>query len=120
LYVGIEPGEIFVGGGLYMPTGDQLKAIRHAMATEPGEYLAVVHEKRFKRVFGHIEGEKLSRAPLGYPTDHPMLDHLRYKQFYVGKVMDESPCLRARFSDTVVSIFEDTMPLVRWLVNAIS
>ncbi len=120
LYLGIEPGEIFVGGGLYMPTGDQIKAIRYAIATQPKPFLSVVNDKRFKRVFGQVEGERLSRAPLGYPTDHPMLDHLRYKQFYVGKVMDDTACLKPRFADAVVSVFEDTMPLVRWLANVTS
>lgn len=120
LYVGIEPGEIFVGGGLYLPTGDQLKAIRRAIATDPGEFLAVVNNKKFKRVFGELEGEKLLRAPLGFPKDHPMLDYLRYKQLYVGKILEDSACLKGRFSDTVVSVFEVTMPLVRWLAKAVS
>ena len=120
LYVGIEPGEIFVGGGLYLPTGDQLKAIRRAIATEPVEFLGVVNGKRFKRVFGELEGGKLLRAPLGFPKNHPMLDYLRYTQFYVGKVLGDSACLKNRFSDTVVSVFEDTMPLVRWLAKTVS
>lgn len=117
LYLGIEPGEIFIGGGLYMPTGEQLKAIRHAIAHQPEEFLAVVTSKRFKKEFGEIEGEKLQKAPLGYPKDHPMIEHLRYKQFYVGKILDHSPCLKPDFVDTVAAVFADTMPLVRWLLR---
>lgn len=120
LYVGIEPGEIFIGGGLYLPTGDQLKAIRRAIVARPEEFLALVNDGRFKKEFGEIEGEKLSRAPLGYPKDHPMLEYLRYKQLYVGKVYEDTACLKPRFADTVVAVFNDTMPLVRWLVSAIT
>jgi uncharacterized protein (TIGR02453 family) len=119
LYVGIEPGEIFIGGGLYMPTAEHLKAIRKSIATYPEEFLAVVENTRFKKEFGGIEGERLQKAPLGYPKDHPMIDHLRYKQFYVGKEYDDSPCLKPGFADIVSSVFTFTMPLVRWLVNAI-
>jgi uncharacterized protein (TIGR02453 family) len=118
LYLGIAPGEIFIGGGVYMPTGDQLKAIRKAMVERPDEYLAVVQNRRFKKEFGGIQGEKLAKAPLGYPKDHPMIEHLKHKQFFVGKEYnDESICLKPRFLGLAVQVLTDTMPLVRWLAN---
>lgn len=115
LYLGIEPGQIFIGGGLYMPDGDQLKSIRRAIVTHPDEFLAVVENKRFKKEFGEIEGEKLQKAPLGFPKDHPMIEHLRHKQFFVGKTLDESAGYQKKFVATIAGIFRDTMPLVRWL-----
>jgi uncharacterized protein (TIGR02453 family) len=118
LYVGIEPGEIFIGGGLYMPWGEQLKSIRRSIAEHPEEYLAVVGAQRFKKRFGGIQGEKLSKAPLGYPKDHPMIEHLRNKQFFVGIEPALSVCHTARFLTLTADAFIDTMPLVRWLVRA--
>lgn len=119
LYVGIEIGEIFIGGGLYMPSGDQLKAIRKSIAGRPDDYLAVVQEPAFKRMFGHVMGEKLQKAPLGYPKDHPMIEHLRLKQFYVGKILEEDECLKPKFLDTVTRVLIQTMPLVQWLRKAV-
>ncbi len=120
LYVGIEPGQIFVGGGLYMPAGDQLKAIRRSMVDDPERFLTVVETPRFKGQFGEIEGEKLQKAPLGFPKEHPMIEHLKHKQFFVGKVYDDDACLKPRFANVVASVFEDCMPLVRWLAKSIS
>jgi len=120
LYLGIEPGEIFVGGGLYMPAGDQLKAIRQSMVNDPERFLAVVETPRFRNQFGEIEGEKLQKAPLGFPKDHPMIEHLKHKQFYVGKVYEDGICLKPRFANVVASVFEDCMPLVRWLAKSSS
>jgi uncharacterized protein (TIGR02453 family) len=119
LYVGLEPGEVFVGGGLYMPSGEQLKAIRKSIVDRQDDFLAVVENKRFKKEFGGIEGETLQKAPLGFPKDHPMIEHLKHKQFFVGKEWsDESICHRPKFLDTVVQVFADAMPLVRWLASA--
>jgi uncharacterized protein (TIGR02453 family) len=118
LYVGIEPGEIWVGGGLYMPLGPQLKAIRNAMVRDPEAWLGVAENRRFKSVYGGIDGEKLVKAPLGYPKDHPLIEHLRHKQFYAGKLLEDSACLSPRFLGTVEKIFVDILPLVRWLVQA--
>ena len=119
LYLGIEPGEIYVGGGLYMPSGDQLKAIRAAMVSRPDDFLAVVENKKFKKEFGGIEGEMLQKAPLGYPKDHPMIEHLRHKQFYAGLELKDSACLRPQFLEEVALVLTDVMPLVRWLAGAV-
>ncbi len=118
LYVGIEPGEIWAGGGLYMPVGPQLKAIRSAIVGDPDAWLAVVGDRRFRNVYGGIDGEKLVHAPLGYSRDHPLIEHLRHKQFYAGRVLPDTACLAPRFLDTVEKVFIDILPLVRWLAHA--
>ena len=121
LYVGIEPGSVFVGGGMYMPWGDQLKAIRKSIVEKPDELLAVVEDKRFKKVFGGIMGENLQKAPLGYPKDHPMIEHLKHKQWFVGKEWDdESICYSKKFARTTADLLIETMPLVRWLMAIVA
>ncbi|HTY57914.1 MAG TPA: DUF2461 domain-containing protein [Bacteroidota bacterium] len=120
LYVGVGTDEVWIGGGLYMPTGEQLKAIRRSIADSPDEYLAVVRSPRFRKKLGGIQGEMLSRAPLGYRPDHPMIEHLRHKQFFAGVELDERACTAPRFLETVAVVFTDTMPLVRWLARAVS
>jgi len=120
LYVGIDPGEIFIGGGIYMPWGEQLKAIRRSIAERPEGYLAVVESQRFKKRFGGIMGETLAKAPLGYPKDHPMIEHLRHKQFFAGVEPQEAACHSPRFLNTVADVFTDAMPLIRWLARVTS
>jgi uncharacterized protein (TIGR02453 family) len=120
LYVGIEPGEIFIGGGIYMPSGEQLKGIRRMIADRPDEFLAVVGSPAFRRRFGGILGEKLSKAPLGYPRDHRMISYLQYKQFYVGVELEDKACRNRRFLDTVIRTFNDALPFVRWIAAASS
>lgn len=121
LYVGIEPGSVFIGGGLYMPDGGQLKAIRTAIIGKTEEFLEIVEDVRFKKQFGGIMGEKLIKAPLGFAKDDPMIEHLRHKQFFVGKEYDdEAIVFRPRFLDTVVKVFTDSMPLIRWLAKAVA
>jgi len=118
LYVGVGTDEVFAGGGLYMPSGVQLKAIRKNIAEKPDDYLAVVADRRFTRRFGGIQGDVLSRAPLGYRPDHPMIEHLRHKQYFAGVEFREKDCLAASFAERVAQTFADTMPLVRWILRA--
>jgi len=118
LYLGIEPGEIYVGGGLYMPTGPQLKKIRQSMAARPDDFLDIVTNARFRKEFGGIEGDRLQRAPLGYPPNHPMIEYLKHRQFYIGKEYGDAVCRRANFLETVVAVYEMCLPFVRWLKDA--
>lgn len=116
-YLGIAPGDIFVGGGLYIPNGAQLKKIRHAIATRSDEYVGIIESKRFKKIFGPIGGEKLQRAPLGYAPDHPMIEHLRNKQFFVGVQFPDGACMKKSFAATAANTMREALPLVRWLIE---
>lgn len=118
-YVHIEPGQVFLGGGLYMPDGDQLKKIRKAIATRSKEFLSIVEGKSFTKRFGKLEGEKLSRAPKGYEPTHPMAEWLKFKQFFVGEEWAESKCYKESFVREVATSFEAAAPLVRFLNEAI-
>jgi uncharacterized protein (TIGR02453 family) len=118
-YLHIEPGEVFLGGGIYMPDNDQLKNIRRAIANQPERFLSIVGDAKFKKLFGVIEGEKLQREPKGYEPDHPMIEWLKYKQFFVGVEWEESRCLKERFVSEATGVFEAATPLVRFLNEAI-
>lgn len=119
LYVGIEPGEVFIGGGLYMPSGDQLKKIRKAIVDDAEAFLAIVRSRQFRGALGGIQGDVLQRAPLGYDPDHPLIEHLKHKQFYVGVESGHEPALKPAFQGTVVRVFRQCMPFIRWLSAAV-
>ena len=118
-YVHIEPGVIYVGGGIYMPSSDQLKKIRHAIAEQSKEFLSIVQSKTFKKTFDKLEGEKLQRAPLGYPVDHPMIEWLKHKSFFTGVEWGEKECSSAKFVNSIMLVYKDLLPLIRFLNKAL-
>ena len=118
-YLHIEPGEVYAGAGIYMPAGDQLKKIRRAIADRSDEFLEIVTDRSFAKMFGGLEGETLVRVPAGYGQDHPMAKYLKHKHFFVGRSWPEDQCLKARFVDDVASTFEKATPLVKFLNQAI-
>jgi uncharacterized protein (TIGR02453 family) len=119
-YVHIEPKLIYVGGGIYMPNGDQLKAIRAAIAQKEKEFRGIVEEKSFVKKYGGLEGEKLQRAPLGYPPDHPMIEWLKHKSFYTGVEWKVAECRNEKFVGKVMGVYKDLLPLIRFLNRALT
>lgn len=118
-YLHIEPGEVYAGAGIYMPAGDQLKKIRSAIAERSDEFLEIITDRAFVKIFGGLEGETLVRVPAGYSPDHPMAQYLKHKHFFVGCSWPEGKCFTARFVDDVAKTFERATPLVRFLNQAI-
>jgi uncharacterized protein (TIGR02453 family) len=117
-YVHVAPGEVFIGGGIYMPDNDQLKKIRKAIAERSDDFSAVLNDKKFKKMFGSLQGEKLSRMPKGYAENHPMVEWLKFKQFFVGFEWKEELCYKKEFLKKSAEAFKVCTPLIRFLNEA--
>ncbi len=114
-YLHIAPGEVFLGGGIYMPDNDQLKKIRKTIAEQSKEFLAIMNKPSFKKMFGTINGQKLSRPPKGFEPDHPMIEWLKMKQFFTGIEMKEEVCYKKNFAVTIATHCKELAPLVNFL-----
>jgi uncharacterized protein (TIGR02453 family) len=117
-YLQIMPGEVFIGGGIYMPDNDQLKKIRNAIAGQSKEFLSIINKPSFKKMFPAISGEKLTRPPKGFPPDHPMIEWLKMKQFFTGLELKEDICYRKDLSVVIAKYCKELAPLVDFMNKA--
>ncbi len=118
-YLHIEPGEVYLGGGMYMPSNEDLQKIRNAIANFPEKFLSIICSKDFKKYFGTIEGEKLQRVPKNFSPEHKMAEWLKMKQFFISHTTAEDECYKNSFVKQVSDVFKKTMPLVSFLNEAI-
>src|SRR5688572_10484399 len=66
LYLEVNPGWVWMGGGFYAPETAHLVRIReHISATHP-ELHRLVHAAPFRRAAGTLDGEVLTRVPRGF------------------------------------------------------
>jgi uncharacterized protein (TIGR02453 family) len=115
LYIEIAPQWVWIGGGLYMPSTPELQAIReHITATHPRLH-KVVTGAPFRKQVGALEGERLTRVPRGYASDHPAAHYLQFKQFLAGREYDAEFATSRRFYPELLSVFRAVAPLVRFL-----
>jgi len=115
-YVEISLDGLFFGAGLHQPAPDQLEGIRRAI-----DQPKLV--KSLKQAIGHAEAgglalnePVLTRAPRGYPADHPELDLLRRKSLTVSKRHELRTWLhKPDCGRRVRAHLEAAAPLVAWL-----
>jgi uncharacterized protein (TIGR02453 family) len=119
-YFHFAPGEVFTGGGVWMPPRPALNRIREAIADDPEGFAAIVRTPGFTRRFGGLESEHmLTRMPRGYEADHPAAEWLRHQSFTAGRSLDESLLGSPKLVDALMKDFAMILPLVRW-INAAS
>jgi uncharacterized protein (TIGR02453 family) len=119
LYLEVAPAWVWVGGGLYMPSAADLRTIREHIAGQHRRLHRIVTGPMFRRAVGALEGERLSRVPRGYPSDHPAAEYLRFKQFLAGRQFEAEFATSARFYPQLLQIFKAVVPLVRFLNAAL-
>jgi uncharacterized protein (TIGR02453 family) len=119
LYFEIAPRWVWMGGGMYMPGAQDLQAIRARIAETHPRLHRIATAAPFRRYFGELGGEILTRVPRGYAADHVAAGYLRYKQFLAGRERDAELATSPRFYRELLDAFRAAAPLVKFLNEAL-
>jgi uncharacterized protein (TIGR02453 family) len=111
-YLHLEPGSVFMGAGLWHPTGPTLNAIRSAIIDNSARWREVSRELE-------LGGESLKRGPRGIDPDHPLIDDLKRKDFVTFVNSTQAAACKRGFLERFVTTCRDAAPLVRFLTEAV-
>lgn len=118
-YFHIETEESFVGGGLYMPPSEPLKAVRKHLAENAEEFLEIINQPSFKKIYPVMYDDKLKTAPKGFPKDHEYIDLLRYKSFVFSKLLSRKDIQGEKYIQIMVEACRQLYPINHFLNNAV-
>ena len=116
-YFHLQPGEIYVGGGVWHPETSWLTAFRQGLVADYDKFRDIVEAPRFMATFGEIgdDGESLKRVPPGYPADHPAADLFRKKNVTFGRRLADKDATSPDLPAVIAESFEIGTPLLRYL-----
>ena len=119
-YFHLEPGENFVGGGLWMPMAPDLNKVRQEIDYCFKEFASILKKPAFKTTYGDMDNSmKLVRPPKGFEIDNPALEYLKLKSFVVTRVVKDAELTDKHLIKNVVKDFKTIAPLVHFLNRAI-
>jgi uncharacterized protein (TIGR02453 family) len=116
-YFHLEPGGIFVGGGMWHPAPARLAAWRNAVATNPAPVHAAVEEPGFVATFGAVDGDRLKRAPTGFSPDHPDIELLKLKDVVFSRPLSDGDVLAADLPARIAETLASAVPVLRLLAG---
>ena len=122
-YFHLEPGNSFVGGGLWMPEAPTLKAVRQEIDYNWEEFQSIIQAKDFKKVFTIVykgTDVSLSTVPKGYEKDNPAIDYLKLKSFIAETSITDEELTTASLHKKTVAAFEALQPLLHFINRAVA
>ena len=120
LYFEIAGGWVYAGGGIYMPEPATVQLLREHVAEHHRALARIVSAREFRRMFGDLRGDRLTRMPRGFPADHPAGEFLKYRQMLAGREWPASFASSPRFYAELLRTFRALAPLIRFLTAPIA
>ncbi len=118
-YLHVQPGESFIGGGVWMPEAERLGKIRQEIDYNFEGFKKIVESKDFKKLFGGLDTEgKLARPPKNYSPENPAVEYLKLKSYIAGIKLSDKETLSDKYATKVVSTFKKMNPLITFLNQA--
>jgi uncharacterized protein (TIGR02453 family) len=115
LYFEVAAGWVWAGGGMWAPQAPQLHRVREHIANTYPEIKRVSKASAFRRTFGQLQGDRLTRVPRGFTKDDPAAEYLKHYRFVAGREFPATLATTADFYPTLLRTFKALMPLIRFL-----
>jgi len=121
-YFHCEPGQSFVGGGLWMPMPEDLKKVRQEIDYCFDEFSKIISNKRFKTVYGGLykgEDMSLSRPPKGYEDTNPAIEFIKLKSFIAMQQLNEQDLTNEMLAKKITDAFATLQPMIKFINRAL-
>lgn len=122
-YIHLEPGNSFVGGGLWMPMAPELAKLRQEIDYNFPDFKKIVQSASFKKMYGTLDMSSemsLSRVPKGYENNHPAAEFLKLKSFVATKALSDKEVQQEDLKKMILSAFSALHPLIDFINEGIS
>lgn len=119
-YFHFEPGEMYVGGGMWQMERPRLEAFRAVVRDDPDRVRAALETSAFVAWFGDTHGhDELKRVPPGYPQEHPLAHMFRWKDVVFGRRLSDEEVLDEELPDRLAEGYATAAPVFRFLAALI-
>jgi uncharacterized protein (TIGR02453 family) len=119
-YFHISPKETVIAAGIYMPTKDQLLALRRHIEAHHTELRRILANKKLRAAMDEFESPTLKRAPRGFPADSPAIDLLLHQRWGVSTTLPAETALKPTLVKEITTRFALAAPLIHFLNTPIT
>lgn len=118
LYLHVQPGECFLGGGVWHPQKEALGLIRRYIVNNPASWTQATRAPGLPSPWA-LGGETLSRPPAGFDPAHPLIADLKRKDFIASHPLTDEELLAPGLDRRLAERYRQIGPLIDWLCGAL-
>jgi len=120
-YLRLEPGNSLMAGGFFSPEPKDLLRIRKEFEMDDQEIREILANADFKNAFdGFNTGYQVKTAPKGFSKDHPSIDLIKNKSFFVEHKFTDKEVFAPDFLDKLVYHFELLRPYFDYMSDVLT
>jgi len=117
-YLHLEPGQCFVGLGIWHPDGSTLKKLREGLVEDPKGWKKAVSGSAFKKRLD-LSGDRLVRPPRGFDPEHPLIEDLKWKDYVAMARLSQKDVLQPNFIEEYANYCRAGLPFMSFLCGAL-
>jgi uncharacterized protein (TIGR02453 family) len=111
-YFHIEPKEVIIAAGAWMPEKEQLRLIRLWLLDHHTEFRALLKKPAIRKMYAEFEGNPLVRAPKGFDPEHPAMDLVKCRQWGLSVSLPPETAFDPKLAALVTRYFKLAAPVV--------
>ncbi|NNM24149.1 MAG: DUF2461 domain-containing protein [Flavobacteriaceae bacterium] len=120
-YLRLEPGKSLMAGGFFGPEPSDLLRIRKEFEMNSDPIRKILNQNDFKKAFGGFNEEfAVKTAPKGFSKDHPNLDLIRLKSFFVAHDFTDKEVHAADFKDNLLHHYSLLRPFFDYMSEVLT
>jgi uncharacterized protein (TIGR02453 family) len=114
-YFHLSAKQLHIAAGLYMPDPAQTLQVRRHLLEHHEKFRALLASRALKSRMQLSDPQALTRAPKGFPAEHPASDLILFRNWGVDVELAPEEALGPRFSTVLARYFHAAAPLVDFL-----
>ncbi len=121
-YFHCEPGQAFIGGGIWQPEPDKIRKVRQEIDYNWDEFKKIIGSKKFKSVYKDLhtgEDMSLSKVPQGFEKDNPAAKYLKLKSWIAMRDVKDADLTSKGLLKLTLDTFDTLLPLLKFLNRAV-
>ena len=118
LYLHIQPGNHFMGAGIWHPATPVVNQIRDFIHNNPNAWNQLKQDKPFQDQY-QLSGKSLKRMPRGYDAEHPLAEDLKRKDFVISTPLTDEQVLSEDFKKLFIRNSKIAAPFLDYLCAAL-
>ncbi len=120
-YLRLEPGNSMVAGGFFGPQPADLLRVRKEFEMDDQEIREILADSKFKKAFGGFNTEyQVKTAPKGFSKEHPAIDLIKNKSFFVSHSFTDEEVFADDFLDKIIYHFELLRPFFDYMSDVLT
>ena len=121
-YFHLEPGQSFLGAGIWNPEPEPLRKIRQEIDYNFEEFVQILKARDFKKLYPELytgENVQMKKVPQGFEKDNPAEYYSRFKSWMILSELTDEELLSASLLKKTLRAFKIAKPFIDFVNRAI-